>query len=136
MTEKLFEKLLGAKCKVDFMGEVSWFLGYTYEWEVLPDGHLTVSITQIAKAEDLINTHGMAECSPVASPYQSGLTIDRKEQDGIPVELKIPLGKNYQSLVGGLLWLQRQSRLDIAVVTHLLAQQCHDPSVGHYEAVE
>jgi hypothetical protein len=31
-TEKLFEKLLGAKCKVDFMGEVSWFLGCKYEW--------------------------------------------------------------------------------------------------------
>jgi hypothetical protein len=29
-TEKLFETLLGARCKVDFMGEVSWFLGCKY----------------------------------------------------------------------------------------------------------
>jgi hypothetical protein len=57
-TERLFERLLGAKCKVDFMGEVSWFLGCKYEWEEeLPDGRLTVSITQTAKTEDLIETH-------------------------------------------------------------------------------
>jgi hypothetical protein len=135
-TEKLFEKLLSAKCKVDFMGEVSWFLGCKYEWEALPNGRLTVSITQTAKAEDLIETHGMAECNSVLSPYRSGLTIDRIEQDGIPVERKLPLVKLYQSLVGGLLWLQRQSQPDIAAVTHLLAQRCHDPSAGHYEAAK
>jgi hypothetical protein len=92
-TEKLFEKLLGAKCKVDFMGEVSWFLGCKYEWEQFPDGNLTVSITQTAKTEDLLETHGMAECNPVASPYQSGHTIDKVAKDDMPVEQKIPLVK-------------------------------------------
>jgi hypothetical protein len=72
-TEELFESQLGSKCWVDFMGEVSWFLGRKYEWETLPDGHLTVSITQTAKAEDWIETHGMEECNSVALPYQSGL---------------------------------------------------------------
>jgi hypothetical protein len=75
-TEKLFESQLGAKCRVDFMGEVSWFLGSKYEWENLPDGRLTLSITQTAKAEELIETHRMSECNPVASPYRSGFVID------------------------------------------------------------
>jgi hypothetical protein len=30
-TERLFEKQLQTKCTVDFMGEVSWFLGCKYE---------------------------------------------------------------------------------------------------------
>jgi hypothetical protein len=121
-TKRLFEKLLGAKCKVDFMGEVSWFLGCKYEWEHLPDGRLTVSITQTAKSEDLIETHGMIDCNPVASPYRSEYTIDKIADDGLPVEKKTQLVTKYQSLVGGLLWLQRQSRPDISAVTHLLAQ--------------
>jgi hypothetical protein len=54
----------------------------------------------------------------------------------VPVERKVPLVKKYQSLVGGLLWLQRQSRPDISAVTHLLAQHCHDPSASHYEAAK
>jgi hypothetical protein len=134
--EKLFEKLLGAKCKVEFMGEVSWFLGCKYEWEELPDGRLTASITQTAKTEDLIETHGMVDCNPVASLYRSGHTIDNIVKDEVPVERKVPLVKKYQSLVGGLLWLQCQSRPDISAVTHLLAQHCHVPSAGHYEAAK
>jgi hypothetical protein len=112
------------------MGEVSWFLGCKYEWEQLPDGRLTQSITQTAKAEDLIETHGMVDCNPVASPYRSGYTI------GLPVEKKPQLVTKYQSLVGGLLWLQRQSRPDISAVTHLLAQRSHNLSACHFEAAK
>jgi hypothetical protein len=45
-TEELFEQRLGSKCKADFMGEVSWFLGSKHKWENLPNGWLTMSITQ------------------------------------------------------------------------------------------
>jgi hypothetical protein len=131
-TEKLFEQRLGSKCIVDFMGEVSWFLGCKYEWENLPDGQLTVSITQTAKTEDLIEDHGMEQCNPVGSPYRSGHVIDNIPDDGIAPEAKPKLVKKYQSLVGGLLWIQRQSRPDISAVTHLLSRHTHKPSHGHY----
>jgi hypothetical protein len=78
----------------------------------------------------------MAECNPVASPYKSDHTIDKIVKDGVPVEQKIALVKKYQSLVGGLLWLQRQSRPDIYADRRLLAQNSHDPSAGHYEAAK
>jgi hypothetical protein len=104
-TDKLFKTQLGSKCQVDFMGEVSWFLGSKYEWEDLPDGRLTVSITQTAKAEELLENHGMEECNAVDSPYRSGFVINRNPVDGVPVKQKARLVKRYQSLVGGLLWL-------------------------------
>jgi hypothetical protein len=59
--------------------------------ENLPDGRLTISITQTAKAKDLIVTHGMEDCNPVASPYRSGFVIDRIIKDGVPVEAKAAL---------------------------------------------
>jgi hypothetical protein len=74
--EQLFKQQLSAKCKVGFMGEVSWFLGCKYEWENMDDGRPTVSITQMAKAEEIVFDHGMAECNPVVSPYRSGTVID------------------------------------------------------------
>jgi hypothetical protein len=132
----LFETQLGAQCRVDFMGEVSWFLGCKYKWENLPNGKLTVSITQTAKAEELIKAHGMKECNPVASPYRSGLVIDRIPGDGIPLDDKQELVKNYQSLVGGLLWLQRQTRPDISTAVSLLSSYSHKPTQSHYESAE
>jgi hypothetical protein len=131
--EELFESRLGSKCRVDFMGEVSWFLGCKYKWETLPVGRLTVSITQTAKAEDLIETHGMQDCNPVSSPYKSGYVIDRIPDDGIPVEDKMVLVKKYQGLVGGLLWLQRHTRPDISTSVSLLSSYSHNPSHSHYE---
>jgi hypothetical protein len=95
------------------MGEVSWFLGCKYEWENLLNGKLTVSITQTAKAKEIIEAHGMKECNPVASPDHPGLVIDCIPDDGMPLDDKLELVKNYQSLVGGLLWLQCQTRPDI-----------------------
>jgi hypothetical protein len=135
-TEKLFETHLGSKCRVDFMGEVSWFLGCKYEWENLPDGRLTVSITQTAKSEELIENHGMTDCNPVSSPYRSGMVIDRLPQDGVPIEEKLPLVKKYQSLVGGLLWLQRHTRPDISTAVSLLSSYSHNPSQTHYESAK
>jgi hypothetical protein len=48
----------------------------------------------MAKSEDLIETHGMEECNPVASPYKSGMVIDGLPYNGIPIENKMPLVKN------------------------------------------
>jgi hypothetical protein len=76
---------------------------------------LTVSITQTAKIEELIDTHGMLECNPVSSsPYCSGFAIDQIPPDNIPVEDKVTLVKKYQSLVGGLLWVQMHTRPEIS----------------------
>jgi hypothetical protein len=135
-TELLFEQQLGVKCRVDFMGEVSWFLGCKYEWENLPDGRLTVSITQTAKSEDLVESHGMEECNPVASPYRSGAVIDRLPEDGLPIEEKMPLVKKYQSLVGGLLWIQRHTRPNISTAVSLLSSYSHNPSHSHYDSAK
>ena len=134
--EQLFDQKLGARCKVDFMGEVSWFLGCKYEWETLPDGNLTVSITQTARAEEMIEDHGLSDCNPVRSPYKSGAHIDRVPDDGIALDDKIPLVKKYQSLVGGLLWLQRQTRPDLTACVSLLSQYSHKPSDGHYQCAK
>ncbi|MFN9960934.1 MAG: hypothetical protein ACK55I_48250, partial [bacterium] len=44
--EKKFELLLSGIGEVDFMGQVSHFLGIEFIWNYLPDGNLCVSLTQ------------------------------------------------------------------------------------------
>jgi hypothetical protein len=88
------------------MGKVSWFLGRKYGWETLPDGRFTASITQTAKIEELVDSHGVSDCNPVPSPYRSSFAIDHIPADNIPIEDKLILVKKYQSLVGGMLWVQ------------------------------
>ena len=70
------------------------------------------------------------------SPYRKGFPIDKVPRDQIAPEDKPRLVKRYQSVVGQLIWLQRQTRPDISAVTHLLARFSHDPSFGHYKAAK
>jgi hypothetical protein len=130
-TEKLFKTQLGSKCRVDFIGKVSWFLRSD-----LPDGRLTVSITQTAKAEELLETHGKEDCNAVDSPYCSGFVFDRIPDNGIPVKGKAHLVKRCQSLVRGLLWLQRHTRPNISTPISLLSYYSHNPSAGHYKVAK
>jgi hypothetical protein len=41
---------------VDFMGQVSHFLGIEFSWQYHDDGHLTVNLTQQSFAETLIES--------------------------------------------------------------------------------
>ena len=93
-------------------------------------GCLTVSISQSAKIEELLETHGMSDCNPTVTPYRSGLPIDRIPDDSIEPSDKPELVRKYQSLVGGLLWLQRQTRPDISTVTILLSSYNHRPTAS------
>ena len=44
--EKLFQDALAARCKVDFMGDVDFFLGTAFTWKRLDDGHVSVHFSQ------------------------------------------------------------------------------------------
>jgi hypothetical protein len=58
-----FEHLLSTIGNVDFMGQVSHFLGIEFTWEHHDDGHLTISLTQQSFAEDLIESLGFSLAS-------------------------------------------------------------------------
>ncbi len=63
---------------VDFMGQVSLFLGIEFRWIHHSDGHVTVHLTQKSYAESLVDSLGFSTVglSSFLSPYHSGLQID------------------------------------------------------------
>jgi hypothetical protein len=77
--ESLFEKLLVAQCSVDFMGDLSWFLGVLFNcWSQSHTGNLTVYLNQAGFSQFLVDKHKLtiANKSHRATPYQSSLPID------------------------------------------------------------
>jgi hypothetical protein len=57
--EKQFELLLSSIGSVDFMGQVSHFLGIEFTWKHLPNGHLSVSLTQQSFTDTLLESPGI-----------------------------------------------------------------------------
>ena len=53
------------------------------------------------------------------------LLAERKEKDGATV-------RDFQSLVGSLLWIARRSRPDIAYAVHRATRQSHAPRVADW----
>jgi len=69
------EPLLSGIGSVDFMGQVSYFLGIEFTWKRLRDGHLCVCLTQQSFIESLLDLLDISieGISSYSSPYQSGI---------------------------------------------------------------
>ena len=134
--EQWFEQQLKSHVKVDFMGDVSWFLGQRYDWHTDASGNVSCHVSQQACIDDMLNRHGMEECTPSRTPYRSGIRIDRIEHDGIEPSKKAALVTAFQSILGSLNWLSINTRPDIAVAYKLLSQFNSNPSQGHLDAAK
>jgi hypothetical protein len=134
--EQKFEDLLSTIGNVDFMGQVTHFLGIEFTWHHLVDGHLSVNLTQQSFTESLLESLGVQSTTTSAytTPYRSGISIDSiPTQDMLPQEHD-KLRLQFQSLVGSLNWLAHTTRPDISMVVSLLAQHQSHPSQGHLDA--
>jgi len=134
--ERKFESCLTGVGEVDFMGQVSYFLGIEFTWKRLPDNHLCVSLTQQSFIESLLENLNISfeGISLYTSPYRSGLPVDSIPSVDMTSKDRDQLRLKYQSLVGSLNWLAHTTRPDLSTIVSLLAQHQSCPSLGHYDA--
>jgi hypothetical protein len=134
--ERKFESLLSTIGEVDFMGQVSHFLGIEFSWKFHPDENLSVSLTQQSFVETLLEALNLSNLSTSSYtlPYHSGLVIDSIPHQEMSSTDRDKLRLTYQSLVGSLNWLAHTTRPDLSTVVSLLAQHHSQPSPGHYDA--
>jgi len=137
--EKRFEQILASQFTVSFMGVVNWFLGTHFTWRDLPNGELSVHLSQAAFAQNLVERHRQQHINynPGATPYRSGLPID-SIQGATVEEMDDPAfvrrREQYQSIVGSLNWLATNTRPDLAPVVSFLGAYNHSPSSAHMDA--
>jgi len=136
VTEKQFEELLSTIDSVDFMGQVSLFLGTEFTWIHHDDGNISVSLTQQSFIETLLESLNITSTtiSTFTTPYRSGKPIDSIPHIEMSSTARDELRLKFQSLIGSLNWLAHTTRRDLSTVVSLLAQHQSNPSPGHYEA--
>jgi hypothetical protein len=103
--EREFEKQLSSIGNVDFMGQVSHFLGIEFSWRFHPDGILSVSLTQQSFAENRVDSvnYSTASVSSYVSPYRSGLPIDSIPPSALSLRNKISYAYSIYLLSGALI---------------------------------
>ena len=134
--EELFRKELAANIKVDFMGDVDYFLGSAFTWKRLPDGHISVHLCQSAFTEFTSQRFGVDKMNPVPNmtPYRSGYPIDAiPPSDPHDPDLKRRT-KIYQQIIGSINWLAQCTRPDVAPALTFLSSYNLAPHHQHYKA--
>jgi hypothetical protein len=122
--ETQFEKLLSSIGEVDFMGQVTHFLGIEFTWFRSSDDHLSVTLTQQSFTESLLDSLQMSSfgLSHFSTPYRSGYPIDSIPFTEMSSSDRDHLRLKYQSFVGSLNWLAHTTRPDLSLVVSLLAK--------------
>jgi hypothetical protein len=133
--EKKFEELLSTIGTVDFMGQVSLFLGTEFSWIMHEDGHVTVSLMQQSFIENLCESLSIksVQTSHFTTPFRSNHAIDSVIHESMSPSDCDDLRLKYQSLVGSLHWLVHTTHPDLSTVVSLLGQHQNNPSLGHYD---
>jgi len=135
--EHIFEKKLQELTQVDFMGQVSHFLGIRFQWrQTKTDIH--VHLSQQAFTENLINQAGLDNPSVTTNltPYRSGYPIDSIKSVKLPQEQQAQLEQELRSYVGSFLWLSQGTRPDIATITNILSKHQNKPTPAHISAAK
>jgi len=132
--EQHFEKELQRETLVDFMGNVTHFLGLRFQWRKSTTD-LKVHISQEAFSDNLIQQAGLSTLSAKSNltPFRSGNPVDSIDNNN---EYDPTLEKEMRSYVGSLLWLSIGTRPDLSTITNILAQYQNRPSRKHIAAAK
>ena len=131
--EKAFQTKLKESTSVDFMGEVSHFLGLKFQWRKSKT-RVKVHISQEAFADTLIQQAGLSHLSTSTNktPYRSGYPVDKIPPDPtLTTAQQQAIQAQYRSLIGSLLWISQSTRPDLSTITNILAQHQGHPTDKH-----
>jgi hypothetical protein len=114
------------------LGEASFMLGIDIRRD---RSRRTISIGQSAYITALLERHGMSDCKAVSTPMErdSKTTLVKP-----PIEYKATDGevRDYQAIIGGVMFAMICTRPDIAFAVTTLAQFASNPAPVHFQAVK
>ena len=113
--------------KLRDLGEVEWYLGMEIN---RTDG--VIILTQTKYINDLLQKHGMQDCSPASTPMMEARL--KKAPDGYICEPQTL--KEYQTLLGGIMHLMVITRPDLAYSISRLAEFSSNPTDDHWKVLK
>ncbi|MFZ9959701.1 MAG: reverse transcriptase domain-containing protein [Candidatus Limnocylindrus sp.] len=131
-----FRTRLGKIVDLKDLGELRSCLGF----QVTRDSDTgDITMTQAKYARQLLADAGMADCKPADVPFRPDVVFTEKDApqtDLERAEMATEPYTRYRSLVGGLLYLARGSRPDIALAVNFLARHVSNPGKPHFGALK
>ena len=114
------------------MGEATFILGIDIRRE---RATRSISISQSAYLNTLLKRHGMADCNATSTPMEATAAHElMSAADGY--EASPSLTRDYQSIIGGLMFAAICTRPDIAFAVNRLSRYCSNPTDAHCAAVK
>lgn len=120
------DKLKAAFNMVD-MGPISYYLGLKIERN---REERTLKLSQPAYIDKIVHRFGLGSAKPCNTPMREDFLIPNEKQ---ATEAEV---KNYQAMVGSIMFAMIESRPDIAFATSLVSRFAKNPSKAHIEAVK
>ena len=125
---KTFKTQLASEFEMEDLGEVSYVLGL----EIKRDrAARTLTISQSAYVRTLLTRHGMADCKPRNTPMETNARFTSSTGQAAPTTIK-----EYQTIIGGLMFAMICTRPDIAYAVTTLSQFTSNPDSTHIQAVK
>ena len=126
------KRRLTQQYEMEDMGEATFILGIDIRRD---RANRTISIGQSAYINTLLARHGMADCNPSTTPMEAGIVHELvAAADGY--EASTVLTRNYQSIIGGLMFAAICTRPDIAFAVSRLSRYCSNPTDLHLNAAK
>jgi len=125
-----FLKDLKGKFELSDQGDLSWYLGVNISHN-LSRGVTTLNQTQFINT--MLKRFNMEGCNPITTPAEPNSHLLKSDQPTVPNKA---LTRDYQRLVGGLMYLSSFTRPDISYSINQCAKFMANPGATHIAAAK
>ena len=128
-----FETKINTRLKMTSDGPVNWYLSVKYDRDPVTGA---VTANQATYINKILKRWGLEQCNPLPTPFPSKPDAFL-DQLAVPVDPIDPtLRKQYQELIGQLLYLQVHTVPEISWITSNLARYMAKPGAPHMAAAK
>jgi hypothetical protein len=123
-------------------------LGWTYETKDLGDANLvlgiridrdrdigTISISQRAYLERVLEHFGMTDCNPCTTPLPPGAILTKDQAPQTAEDRAVMADKPYRELLGSIMYAQIATRPDLSYAVSTLSKFASNPRKNHWNAL-